>query len=243
MPAKTLTLSPSGLEAFFQCPARYQYAKAWAKVKLDPELKDGVDAHALMAGEDYHTVRPSTVALNFVAKLHELLTDGGYTRVPGWSERKLTWPGPRAGLTLRGIVDDLAWVDGRLVVIDYKTGTWPWFELPDGTAPKAAGSFQGVVYTTPPAGFQPSQAVPAWPEEIHYLTVSQRGPSKIYRYRQDAAGCENLAQAVGQVGAAKVFPKHRGSHCRYCPFVSKCLDQEQPGEYTPNTRAVAWEGL
>jgi RecB family exonuclease len=240
--AKGLTISPSSLDAYYQCPARYRYQKGWSKVKLDTDLQDGIDAHALMAGLDYHAVNPSNRALNFAAKLKELLVEQGYTLVTGWSEHKLTWTyGP---LRARGIVDGLAWTkEHELVVIDYKTGTWPWYEFAPGCSPKALGSFQSVVYTLPPDQFEKSPEIPYWPRELHYLTVSERGASAVYSYHRSEADTENFVEAVAVVEAAKRFPKHRGSHCRYCPFLTKCFDREKPGEYEINKRNEAWEDL
>jgi CRISPR/Cas system-associated exonuclease Cas4 (RecB family) len=237
--AKPILMSPSGMSAYFTCPRRLYYQMRWRATKVDKALSDGTDAHLLMQGKKlgYVNVR----AQIFARKLRDLMGKR-YTLVPRWQEKSMLLPGLNGQVGIKHTIDTLATYepspadDHEPLVLDYKTGTWPWhteFRRKRTISAKAQGSFQSVAYTHP-RDLPKTYPFKEWPDEIHYLNAPDNGRAAIYPYRLAVEDVRNFWDAAEQVAEAitvQRFPMARDYHCKFCPFWAKCFKVEKKGEY------------
>ena len=226
----TFFISASKLNSFFSCPAQYDYGRRLAPLTKDMFLEDGSAAHRLLAKELPGKLTPR--ARSFYEQLKLMYDEKGYA--PLWVEEgKLVVEKKQLvtlykGVKLVRVIDAFATVDGEYVLIDWKTAVWPWRGLSDTKSPlggpvPAAMGFQATAYLMPPDDPAPFP----WPTRIDFLVASERGGMGIHTYRRNEEDEANLIEAVKQVKATKVFPKHRSSSCFYCQFKHACF--ETPG--------------
>jgi hypothetical protein len=242
--AKLFYTSPSALSNYFSCPAKYAYSRAWKPAKVDADLQDGIMAHAVMelrTRQDWPAsgLMPKDItsrAAQYVNKLSGLMRDEGYQLLRGGAEKKMSAELP-GQIVLRHIVDQIAVTrEGEPVILDYKTGDWPWKEKRPGESGKSLGSYASVTYLLPrKVKGLGVRGLKQWPQRIDYLKVSSNGKPQVFTYRPVQADLDNLIEAAGVVRAATAFPRNRGINCDYCPFRSKCFGYEQPGEYVLKT--------
>lgn len=210
--------SASALEAFFACPARYQFRKKWITKSFNKDLQDGLDAHSVMAGDI--PAKMSRWAHNFTKDLRTLIDMGGYDILETEEKQFVEIVD---GLIIVRIIDAIALdIDaGELVLIDYKTGTWPWSQIgeePDRVCPKAY-TFQATSYLIPP------DDEAEWPTEIHFLVATQKGPPIVFKYHYNQEDVSNLFEAIGHVRDNRHLSiKHRGYTCRTCEFAPLCFE-------------------
>lgn len=213
-------ISASALEAFFACPARYQFRKKWITKSFNKDLQDGLDAHSVMAGEI--PAKMSRRALNFTKDLRTLIDREGYD-IRETEEKQFVEV--EGGIVIVRVIDAIAMdIDaGELVLIDYKTGTWPWSQIgeePDKICPKAY-TFQATSYLIPPNDVPEA----SWPTEIHFLVATQKGPPVVFKYHFNWDDHSNLREAIEHVREnSQLNLKHRGYTCRTCEFAPLCFE-------------------
>jgi len=230
-------VSASGLDAFFYCPAKYAFSREWTPKFLPAALKNGSDAHAVLAGKMQPP--PTTSGLEYARALKEMEVECGYTV----EKREFTQMVELAPhLYLKRIIDAVGHraiigFDGNHtiypVLIDYKTsarGMWPEF---DNIVPQAMG-FQAVAYLIPPT--DPEDFWYAeWPDQIDFLVSNQARIHRIYSYSllNHAEDLDNFMDAAKIMGGAILkgrFPKKRGSQCASltsdwdCPYLHLCFE-------------------
>ena len=216
-------ISATALKNFYTCPQRYLYYTELEPLQPKPKwLQDGIDAHALMAGETVPKASPE--ATRHYARLTDLV-EIAELRILAREVRqeiKLT-----RYVNLVRIIDALGYDKyGQPVLMDYKTVNKMWYGRAFETE-----TFQTQVYLLPPEKPKP---LSAWPTTMLYLVSSGDGKQQIFPSRKDKDDRENVIHAVGVIrDAAKRgwFPKNRGYNCRYCDFCDACY------------KAPGWEKL
>jgi hypothetical protein len=223
-------VSNSALGQFFSgCPARFPFFKQYSlKEKWMPKhLKFGIAVHRIM-DEGVPGLGDLTDfdedAIMTAERLSNLAEKQGYTILQ--TEIK-----HRAALTndidVFGIIDALALTkEGRPILIDWKTGDYPWkgFKTEDGEVivTKARG-WQGTIYTLEP--YEMPIDWDEWPSEMHYLTAPRYGTASVHPYHANDADVRNLVWAAEQLKAAADadrFPKNVGYLCRDCDWKKSC---------------------
>ena len=213
-------ISKSELEAYFDCPAKYQFMRRWQPLVVNQELQDGIDAHAILAGASGLPANPRAIKL--AGALGDL--EAGYTLadVGGQPWREQYQIVPWQGFAIRRMIDAGGWLKRTPVLIDYKTANWAWTPI-EGIYPKALG-FQPAMYLIPPPDPAPFKA---WPERLDFLVAPSKGKSNIVAYERDEHDEANLLEAATIVAEAKAFPKVQGWKCERCPFFDVCLETDQ----------------
>lgn len=214
--SKTFSISPSGLTAFFSCPARYRYQQEWKPLRLSAELQDGIDTHAALAGEK----NPATLnerSAFFYRNLKAMAEP--YTVLQTEQRQVVEFHGVR----LVRVIDVKARLGREGIIVDYKTAKSNWTRGPDGGYPKGQG-FQAAAYLIPPTDKRDLKPYRTWPTLIAFLVASQGGRHLTVSYRRVPADSKNLAEAIDTVKGATVFPKNRGFNCGYCPFDALCYN-------------------
>lgn len=226
-----LYLSASALSAYFACPAKYEYGLRWEALETPVAIQDGLDAHAILAGE--RVEKPSARARSFANRARELYEGLGYRPllVDGRPIREVKQriSLPKSAVLSR-IIDHIAIdpADGKPVIVDWKTGTWPWHS--DAFATPQSMGFQAVIYTLPPAAAD-FLGLDEWPRRISFFSVPEKGENKVYTYEPTEEDEKNLWQAVKlmRLGAdERLYPKLRGYQCNTgktkCPFYEVCYN-------------------
>jgi hypothetical protein len=213
-------VSPSGLNSFFTCQAQYVYGRMWKAKVLSDTLKDGLDAHMMMCGWSHQDIGASAQAAVFAEGLKRLEKENGYHIID--RERKQRFQLAR-GIDLVRIIDAIAVKDGVGVLIDYKTGNWPWTKVGD-YVPKAMGWQSKAYLVPPPPGII---QLTEWPKELHYLVVTKKGKPAIFTYSHVKEDKKELVAAARQLKNVEksIYLKHRSWICpKYCDFNLICFD-------------------
>ena len=213
-------ISKSELEAYFDCPAKYQFMRRWQPLAVNQELQDGIDTHAILAG--IGGLPTNSRAIKLAGVLGDL--QAGYTlaQVGGqpWREQYqvVQWQ----GFAIRRMIDAGGRIGKTPVLIDYKTANWSWTPIA-GIYPKALG-FQPAMYLVPPLDPTPFRV---WPARLDFLVAPSKGRPNIVSYEQDADDERNLVDAATIVAEANTFPKVVGYKCERCPFFDVCMETDQ----------------
>lgn len=217
---KRFRTSASDLEAFFKCPASLGYSKQWTVLKVSQAIRDGLDAHAIMAGMEVK--EPSSAAIKYAEKLKQ--AEATYRVVPIVRERKFVTP-VGTDMELARRIDLIAAIDKDTVVIDYKTtGSINSWRDSKGILPKAL-SFQTAAYLLPePAG--PNNPVKKWPTTMIYMIVNPYTEVKMFGHQVEKSDIDNLKAAMLLVKLAKKLPKVKGDHCFDCWFFDVCYNKK-----------------
>src|SRR3990167_1380249 len=219
------TVSNSALNAFFGgCAHRYPLFKQYSTKDaiMPPPMKFGIAVHKAI---DVGIPDKTTPAIRMAAeRLLNLADKNGYQILA--TEVKHFAP-LTDEINVFGLIDVLALTaDGKPVIIDWKTGGYPWetTELETGelVTMKAVG-WQGAIYTMPP--FEMPIEWDEWPREVHYLVVPTNGNAAIHKYHANEEDLLNLVQAATIVKEADDrgwYPKNVGYECRDCLFMHAC---------------------
>jgi CRISPR/Cas system-associated exonuclease Cas4 (RecB family) len=211
-------ISPSGLNSFFTCQAQHAYGRVWKTKVMSQTLKDGNDAHMMMCGWSHQDIGASAQAAVFAEGLRRLESEHQYTVLE--RERKQRFQIAR-GIDLVRIIDAIAVKNGELVLIDYKTGNWPWTKVGD-YVPKAMGWQSKAYLVPPPPGLI---ALEEWATELHYLVVTKKGKPSVFKYKYQKEDKKELVAAARQVKKMGTPLKHRSWICpKYCDFNLMCFD-------------------
>lgn len=226
----TLRLSASAMGSFFSCPAKFLYGTQYTPLEEPIAIRDGVAAHAILAGEPVES--PSARARGFAARARELYETAGYRPllIDGKSIREIrqtVWLSKTTPFTR--IIDHIAInPEGKVVIVDWKTGTWPWYF--EDVTPQAM-TFQAVAYTMPPVAKEDWLGLEEWPDQIDFFSLPEKGDSIVHSYSPTDEDFDNMMMAVRMMqDAAKKgnFPKVRGYHCNTgktkCPFFDVCYN-------------------
>lgn len=248
-------LSPSRVEKYLECPARWGFAELPGGVsEPGTEATDfGTEVHAAHDGY-YKTRKPRdpTTRAGWVAHcmskhLPSALPTGG------GSELELTYE--VEGVTLRGTLD-LCWPDferARSIVRDYKTtGDFKWAKLERESlfghtqAPLYAlmhmrrhgftSALAGWLYALrPPIGAGPWAPVEVRPSE-HVITLNEATERVHLRMLPAAKEMQAFADSGMTAADAHKLPKNLRScrkYNRWCPYLSKCQPEKDPFRMNP----------
>jgi len=231
-------ISPTGLQAWLECPAKLRYSQAWERKEQEDNF--GSQAHRHMenntpfnAKKDFPKVEP------ILRKLRELENQLGYT-VLG-REVEQSWE-LFPNVVFKRILDAVVRLPtGRLAIVDYKSSSKPWktFKNKGGeqVAPKAR-TLQAAGYMLPPPEDAPSldlqdsaQGNPKnhhgwihlcsknWPGRVLFLNGPESGDARWFMYERNEDDEEAFRQlaaiASGTLvgGSADYLIKNRGDQC------------------------------
>lgn len=205
-----LILSPSQVKDWKTCRLKWAFRIEGVPPDTEiPHLRRGSEIHKrIEEGESeelvefYRRVQPEPEVLE-----REMLVEAPL------SYRKGTW------VIVRGRIDALAKLSGRLVVVDYKTGK---------RRPKRLRYqliYPLLVYRA--LGQKPVEMV------VEYL-------DDYSRYRTDpwpemeglVREYEEIAQEIKEQMAKGAFPPQPGFHCRFCGYRQRCLEIYPPEDPT-----------
>jgi hypothetical protein len=233
-------VSQSGLESFFQCPAKFRYMTECEPTAINQVLKIGIETHAILAGQmEKGQGEFAFESDQYADTLRQIAEDNGilvdHHEVTQMIEIE-------EGIHLKRIIDGIGtWeyaTDEFLpVLVDWKTsekGDWPSFRGGKGwVAPKAWG-FQAVSYLIPPGDDELERLnLKAWPKTILFVVGNMRGRGVVIPYSvgMDPEGEENFHEACRLFRWSvntHTYPKIRGYACGLpdtkfsCPFISAC---------------------
>ena len=233
----TVTISNSKLQQFLSgCPAKATFYERYNMAKMPPVLDFGIKVHA-MVEEGLPNPHPGPDAVDVyetAERLLNLVEKVGYT-ILSQEVRHIAQLTDK--IRVFGIIDALAELDDKRVLLDFKTGARAWkkTKLASGeiVVPKSQG-FQGPIYLTTPLAESSSnywgEEEDAWPSEIHYLLAPKTGTTQIYKYYENEWDRKNLIRAAQLYADAKeheLFPKNKGWLCERCDWFHVCW--ETPG--------------
>ena len=218
------TVSNSALNAFYSgCPARLDFFRKYSmKPRFMPKpLRFGIAVHEAIQKDLEGTEGEVRITAE---RLLNLADKNGYQILA--TEVKHFAP-LTDDIDVFGIIDVLALTsEGKPVIIDWKTGSYPWetTELASGelVTMKARG-WQGAIYTLPP--YKMPIEWKEWPEELHYLTAPTNGGAQIHKYYAGDEDLENLRRAATMMKEAVdggALPKNIGYECRDCDWQKVC---------------------
>ena len=222
-------VSASQLMMFLGCPAKYAYTRSWKYEGAKSWwLQDGIDAHALLAGEN---VQCSARALRLVNAVKRHLKKQKYEIVDR-EVRQLIQLGE--GIVLQRTIDAFAMQDGRPVLLDYKFVTKPWEVIDETNITPKAWSLQAAAYLIPPEDPFPFDE---WPMRMVFIVADN---NKIHEH--EAGGDpEDVIQAALLMRWAwenDSLPRNPGFLCaRYCDMRQICFEEdgwEELYDYEPN---------
>lgn len=245
-------ISASALGNYFTCPRKYKLSREWTPIKTTPDLKDGIDAHAMLAGgetKDSYTNRARYFydQLRHLSRLYEILETEKMDEVNLSQALNLTG----RPIVVRRIIDVKATQNSKPLILDYKTARWMWKVYPDNGGrtiiPKAL-TFQSVLYLIPPTDKKNVRPFKRWPTEMRYLVADEQGVTRTFTYDQEEQDWEgdvrNLIEAINAVRSAAAYPAVRGLSCDFCQFMSACYQTagwEAEYEKRPATKVVEIE--
>jgi hypothetical protein len=242
----TFYVSPTTVSKFFDCPAAYEYGtKFWYNGPEDPNFAFGTWVHSMLETGDIP--EPETEGMRLVEpteitvarRIRNRVNMAGYEIIDG---EILEGVDLGDDVIMRRKIDAYALLNGKPVLIDYKTSKDKWFSL-RGVVPQAIG-IQAEAYLIPPTNpdNNPFQHLNLpWPEEIHFIVGKKnksQDPSdvEIYGHRTTPEGRRNLYSAIHIIKQTEVYPKLLGYKCKSCPWVYKCLGTDRaddPDLYNP----------
>lgn len=202
-------VSASALDMFFSCPAKLKYATQYQRDPLPDILKDGVDAHALLARQE--AVTASITAIGYFESLWDLKC--AYN-IEIWKQEFTQMVNLGEDIYLKRIIDGIGEWQGRPVLLDWKTcekGEWPWFRRGrEKIVPKSLG-FQAVAYLIPPEDYDED-----WPDTLLFIVSDAQGHGNVYAYNRSLEAEANFRDACRLFAHAvrnDLFPHYRGQAC------------------------------
>lgn len=209
-------VSITSMNSFYTCHAQYNFRQRWNSKETAQFFIDGKHAHEALEGIIPETM--SMDALSYYNKLLKLRESLGYD-VFETEVRQEVQLSKDPDIRLIRVVDGIAELDGKVVLVDYKTASYPWKEITKGLAGKG-NTFQAPAYLIPP--FEGEE----WADEIHFLVAPLRqGGAKRYVFKYDEEAHQNFIQAVQFMYEHHTSTiKHRGIACDFCGFAPMCYD-------------------
>lgn len=229
---EAIQLSQSSLESYFQCPARLKLSSEWKRRDeyMAIALRDGIDAHALLAGEAVPDASPSAVGY-YESLLDLQIANGIEVHTHERIQTIQLWE----GVYYKRIIDGIGTWQGIPVVIDYKSsskGPWMYFKSGRRKIIPKAHSFQAVSYLLPPHEEElDALGMDVWPDTFLFLVSDAMGHGEVVTYQRDPAMEENFYSACRQVAdaiRAERFPNYYGGSCGIlgtswaCSFLEMC---------------------
>ena len=220
-------VSASQLSQYYQCPARYSFSRQYRHLAREPYwLRDGKDAHAIMAGEDVEDLKPSARALRLVEATKRLV-DSRYDILA--TEVEQIFPITTV-IKLQRKLDAIAEDSIGPVIIDYKFVGKPWDIIPQtgygAMAPKASGiQSKSYLYTPPKKLVKP---LSTWPSRIHFI-VSADDNIEVHEYIRrpgDQGQIQDAARSLKMAWDKQWLPKVEGFLCAsYCDKREVCFEE------------------
>lgn len=211
----------SQLIAFYQCPAKYAFSRAMAsRLPPSPWLRDGNDAHRIMAGKGQEVQKASRRASKLAQRAWRFMQKN-YGPIRGTEISQSLRVS--SGFVLLRTLDALAEDSKGSVIIDYKFTGQQWDIIQElDLAPRAAG-FQAKCYLISP------DDITDWPTRIHFVVVDDDGIERYEYSTHDGDFDEvlNAAKLMKHAWDNKLMPKNRGYLCHtYCDFRQPCFDEK-----------------
>lgn len=218
-----ITISPSSMNDFFSCPAKFQYRRVYiAPGSKDKALIDGNIVHdALEQGTPLEEI--SQPPRTWVKQVRASLRHYEYDIIQTERLEKFKY---NDSITISRKIDAYAYLpDGTPVIIDYKTSGKMWPTIA-GQAPQGGG-FQANMYLIKPSNELNPFKGNVWPDQIHFVVVSKGGgsiPVRVHKYYRNPEGTKNMEDALELIAGAKSYPKNRGYGCDRCNYSPVCFD-------------------
>jgi hypothetical protein len=239
-----LTVSATSLEKFLTCPYQYVMYRQLRPRVVSKALQDGLDAHAILSGEDTATT-PSTDATTYASFLANLEAFNGYDIL----EREYTnYVRVKTGAVLHRRVDFLALSKFSVPCVgDYKTSKYQWAVV-ERTVPRSSG-IQAIAYTWP--AVLPKRGVGhrlrgEWPSKCDFLVCTLSGWADTFAYQRNESDMNEFVEVVDMVRDATRlgrFPRHKGYMCQNCDFAAACFEragwQEKYDERRPTNEEIS----
>ena len=208
MPSKKLYISATSMSDFLSCPMKFNLRQTW-RVK-EPSDNLGLQVHRAMEQDKEPEDKQAKI---FYRQLRDLLHLNQIRIISREARAQFEF---RPGVLLTRVLDVVGTMQGKPVVVDYKTADWPWMEV-EGIAPQAQ-AIQAAVYLY---GIKPN-----WPSTLAFLVVNKRGQPATYLYRRNTRDEENLDRVVSMIQLANkhnLWPYNRGKGCKWCDWSAACF--------------------
>ena len=231
--ANMFYIRQSSIGQFYACPARYAFSRKYDYVgPVNWWLRDGSQAHALMAGGRPDVVEPSDRALLMYQRMSEYVDNHQYTIIE--KEVFQVVPVTRV-ISLVRTVDALVYDKDHIpMLLDYKFTGRPWSTIEatgwgPNLAPQAMG-FQSKAYLHPPKDPTPFKK---WPSIIRFLICDDKEGIQIrshesIRRPNDAKDLTSALRTIKHAWDKDHLPINAGFMCaKYCDFRQICF--QEPG--------------
>lgn len=210
----SLYISQSGLNRFVQCPEKWRLAHFWKVIELPRYVTDGIEAHAIMAGEKRNASKRVEA---LVKHLQDTERELGLVIKP--ENREVRQEFEYNGMTIIRIIDAIGETEGGLpVLIDYKTTG-----VNKGMSHAQARGWQSALYLMPPPGDDGS-----WPKNMLFIVVSSKKLEKIHEVSYDEERQKELDAKLLEVEkfyeehGYRWAPREFGFQCNRCEFLDWC---------------------
>jgi hypothetical protein len=223
-----LVVSATSLEKFLTCPYSYIMYRQLRPKSVAKALQDGLDAHAILSGEDTATT-PSPDATTYASFLRALEENKGYDIL----EREYTnYVRIKQGAVLHRRVDFLALTKFSVPCVgDYKTSKQQWAVV-ERTVPRSQG-IQAIAYTWPAVLPKRGSLVGRrlrgeWPSKCDFLVCTLSGWADVFAYQRNESDMNEFVETVDMVKDATRlgrFPRHKGYVCQNCDFAAACFER------------------
>jgi ATP-dependent exoDNAse (exonuclease V) beta subunit len=233
--AAPLQLSFSQLHTFEVCPLRYRFEQVW-RVPAPPDELLAEPARSAAGGGELGALVHAALSApgDVVARFHELAALSGVDPAAGAAmlERWLVHPlasattlGTEVEINLRlddvrlkGIVDRVSELDGRTVLVDYKTNSHLDARLRD------AYSTQLRLY-----GLAAEQGLLPGARDARLVLFDLRRGEAIEVAPDSASAAARVRRAAGAIAAGRfeLGPEHADRPCRLCAYRQICADRRE----------------
>jgi len=229
---ETLSLSQSAISSFDACPAKFILSRNWSiKEEHKPDyFTFGSQVHALMESGE---TKPESSLRQYdkevwkaVDNLRDLERTSGI-EVIHREHFHSVFLQPH-NIEFKRIIDAVGILNGKTVLIDYKTAGYKWtVKEQNGIAPKAHG-WQSVSYLIPPSQeILDELGLDKWADSLVYLVAPKRGGVQMFQYtrnEEDEQEFYNRVEDIYQAWENRRFTKLKGYGCERCSMYDVCWD-------------------
>lgn len=224
-----IRLSPTSLQQWYEqgCPARWNFEREWEPKAPNVMAERGKLVHRIMESKaKTKDMRADKIATRMAVALSDALTASGI-QLFGTPEIKEEFQ-IRDDVTWVRRIDRFALMDGRPIIVDWKTtgNGWRSGENAEGQFTPQANAMQSIGYLLPSPTPGSLGRLDGWPPKtILYFVVGMRGPAQVYRYdwkEDDFYNFNQLVDAASGMIDSHYFPKVYGKHCLGNATTSPC---------------------